>query len=369
MAKTYDAENERLKHRYFIYLREAKRFSDDSIDVVAAALSRFESYTRFRPFSGFHINQTAAFKRHLAEQISRRTGERLSKATLYQTCSALKAFFLWLAGQPGFKKRLAYSDAEYFNLSEKDTRIAKAHREQAVPTLDQIRHVLSVMPAAGEIDLRNRGLVAFTLLTGARDGAIASLKLKHVDLREGVLRQDAREVDTKFAKTFSTWFFPVGDEVREIVELWVRFLETEKLWGPNDPLFPSTLVETGPSLVFQATGLERSHWSSANPIRRIFREAFQRAGQPYFNPHSFRKTLARLGQELCQTPEEFKAWSQNLGHEKVMTTFTSYGTVSSDRQAELIKGLGLPKAPNLLDQFQRLLGEAQRSQGPIGRTG
>jgi len=42
---------------------------------------------------------------------------------------------------------------------------------------------------------------------------------------------------------------------------------------------------------------------------------------PYFNPHSFRNTLVRLGQEICRSPEEFKSWSQNLGHEKVLTTF------------------------------------------------
>jgi integrase len=74
-------------------------------------------------------------------------------------------------------------------------------------------------------------------------------------------------------------------------------------------------------------------------IRTIFREAFQRAGLPYFNPHSFRNTLVRLGQDLCKSPEAFKAWSQNLGHEKVLTTFTSYGAVACDRQGEILRSL------------------------------
>jgi len=42
---------------------------------------------------------------------------------------------------------------------------------------------------------------------------------------------------------------------------------------------------------------------------------------------------------VCQTPEQFKAWSQNLGHDGVMTTFTSYGSLSTQRQGELIKNL------------------------------
>ncbi len=67
------------------------------------------------------------------------------------------------------------------------------------------------------------------------------------------------------------------------------------------------------------------------------------AGLPYFNPHSFRRTLVRLGETVCQSPEEFKAWSQNLGHEQVLTTFCSYGAVADRRQGEIIKDLAEPK--------------------------
>jgi dUTPase len=60
---------------------------------------------------------------------------------------------------------------------------------------------------------------------------------------------------------------------------------------------------------------------------------------PYFHPHSLRKTLTRLGQQLCKSAEAMKAWSQNLGHEHVMTTLMSYGKVETDRQGEIIRGL------------------------------
>lgn len=62
-----------------------------------------------------------------------------------------------------------------------------------------------------------------------------------------------------------------------------------------------------------------------------------------FNPHSFRSTLVKLGESVCQTPEQFKAWSQNLGHEKVLTTFFSYGEVGNQRQGEIIKSLAKPQ--------------------------
>ena len=51
---------------------------------------------------------------------------------------------------------------------------------------------------------------------------------------------------------------------------------------------------------------------------------------------------ACLGQSICKTPEEFKAWSQNLGHDSVMTTFHSYSEVQVNRQAEILRELTKP---------------------------
>ncbi len=341
--KKHNPANERIKRKYFAYLKEAKRHSEPTVDAAAKALSRFESYTRYRDFKAFHFEQAIAFKKNLAEQKGQQSGKKLSKATLHATLGQLKRFFQWLAWQPGYKSRLQYSDAEYFNLSDKDTRVATAQREQKVPTLEQIKHVIDTMPTETDIERRNRALVAFTLLTGARDSAIASMKLKHVDLITNSVNQDAREVKTKFSKTFNTFFFPVGEEIRKIVAAWVSYLRDEKLWGNDDPLFPATRIGLGATRQFEAAGLAREHWSTASPIRKIFREAFVSAGLPYFNPHSFRNTLVQLGQKVCKTPEQFKAWSQNLGHEKVLTTFLSYGEVACQRQGEIIRGLSAPQ--------------------------
>ncbi|MDE2084630.1 MAG: site-specific integrase, partial [Xanthomonadaceae bacterium] len=127
--------------------------------------------------------------------------------------------------------------------------------------------------------------------------------------------------------------------IRQIVADWIAFLRQERLWGNDDPLFPRTKVSIGANRCFTASGLDRAHWSNATPIRDVFKQAFAAAGLPYFNPHSFRNTLATLGEKLCQSPEAFKAWSQNLGHEGVLTTFLSYGSVATARQGEIIRGM------------------------------
>jgi integrase/recombinase XerD len=341
----HNPENERIKHRYFAYLREAQSRGEASVDAVAKAPSRFEASTRFKSFRTFHYEQAIAFKRHLAEQTNARTSTPLSKATIHSTLAALRAFFCWLADQPGFRSRLRYSDASYFNMPERDARIARTRLDKAFPSLEQVQHVIRTMPASGPIELRDRALVAFVLLTGVRDGALVSLKLKHLDLIERCLVQDAREVATKFGKSFTTWFFPVGEDIERIVEEWAKYLTTELLWAPSDPLFPATRVANGVGQTFEVTGLSREHWATADSVRKIFKRSFGVAGLPYYSPHRLRDTLALLGKQHCRSQEAFQAWGQNLGHTSMATTFASYGPVSSSRQAEIIRGLTVETSP------------------------
>jgi integrase/recombinase XerD len=334
-----NSDNERIKRQYFSYLREAKHLAEKTLDGVARGVALFETFTKGQDFRRFHIQQAIDFKASLTTQISRQGTTGLSVASRHAILLVLKNFFQWLARQRSYK-RIGYADAEYFSLSAKETRIATTRRDQPVPTIEQIQYVIHSMPIKTDIERRNQALVAFVLLTGARVGAVASLRIKHVDLIEGKVVQDAREVNTKASKTFTTYFFPVGADVRAIVEAWVTDLRTQKLMGHDDPLFPATRTGVGKNQQLERQGLTRMPWSDGEPIRRIFQDAFRGAGLPYFSPHSFRKTLVMLGEQLCSTPEQFKSWSQNLGHEEVLTTFYSYGEVSSRRQASIMRDLG-----------------------------
>jgi hypothetical protein len=141
-------------------------------------------------------------------------------------------------------------------------------------------------------------------------------------------------------------------------------LRTGLFWGEDDPLFPKTAIGLGEQGGFQAMGLAREHWSGTGPIRTIYREAFTAAGLPYYNPHCFRDVLARLGEQCCTTPEQFKAWSQNLGHERVLTTFTSYGQVPAARQAELIRTLERGKAISQEERIASIVLDKMRQAQP-----
>ena len=262
--------------------------------------------------------------------------------------------------------------ADYFSLSLKDAAIAKAGKEERVPTLEQIRRVIAAMPSETDIEKRNRALIAFIIMTGARVDAAASIRLKHVNLEDWKVFQDAKQVRTKYSTSSKTTFFPVGADIVAIFSDWVMLLQKERLWGLDDPLFPATRMGLDASGKFAPAGLDRKCWANTSPIWKIFREAFEAVGLPYFNPHSFRSTLALQGERTCQTFEDLKAWSQNLSHKGLMTTLCSYGQIEERRQAEIIRSLGREK-PDLdrdetLAEIEKLVSRLKDGDKPQARA-
>lgn len=337
MARELNEENERIKRKYLTYLREAMRRDHATVDKAAEAILRFEKSTGFKPFKRFHIEQAVAFKVKLEKARHSRTGKPLSKATIDNALRTVKAFILWLAGQPGYKSRISYSDAEYFNLNAKDARIAHTERPKLFPTMAQCQHTFALMPESTEIEKRNKALFAFLMITGARDGAIASMRLSAIDLVEKCVYQDARDVKTKGAKTFTTWFLPTGTAYLDCFAEWVRHLREDLLFGNEDALFPKPLIVPVDG-AFAVTGLSRDTYANAGPLRDVIKDAFNRVGLRPHPPHKFRDTLVTWADRNYTTREGFKAFSQNIGHESVVTTVGSYLPVSQDRQAALIRG-------------------------------
>lgn len=359
----YNAENERIKRQYFDYQKEAMRKSDTTIHGIASALQRFEAYTGHKGFGSFTKEQAMGFKKHLAASTAVRDGQPLSKSTVQHTLSAIKEFFVWLSREPGYRNRINIHDADYLNYGEKEARAARARPLKTPPTLEQVRSAILAMPSGTDIERRDRAVFALAILTGMRDSALVSLRLKHIDIDRELVNQDPNMVRTKASKQIFTYFVPVGDDLKTIVKDWLRYLREQRLYGNDDPVFPRTKVGVSPTSGFIADGLEPVCWSNAAPVRKLMKEAYARVGLGYFHPHLLRKTLVQVGEQRCQTPEDFKAWSQNIGHESVLTTFRSYGNVTVERQGELIKGMDGKKSPITPESIREVLeylGMAQR---------
>lgn len=362
----FHPKNERLKKNYTRFLREADRKAETTVRGVERALNRLEEYTRFAPFESFNSEQAISFKKYLMTSPRAGSDKPLCLSTVNSTLNDLKKFFKWLACQPGYKSKIKLTDIEYLNLSRNEARAARSGRSRDFPSIEQVRHVIFTMPLDTEIDHRDQALIACALLTGMRDGALASVQIRHFDLVRKLVIQDPREVHTKFRKRIDTFFLPLGDDLEGILERWLVYLTEERMFGPNAPAFPRTALKQAEDLSFVANSVEPEFWKTTTPVREIFRKLFTNAGLPYFNPHSLRTTLTHWAERNYTTPEEFKAFSQNLGHEKVSTTFESYGSVARHRQGELIRAPREDQQEDkaTISEILRLLKKNERKEDP-----
>jgi len=328
-------ENERIKRRYLQYLKTAKRKDASTVQKAAEGILRFEASTNFASFKKFRIEQAVKFQDRLNADLNKATGKPLSKSTIRSVLSANKGFIFWLADQSGYKSRIRHSDADYFNMDAKGARVARVVRETPYPSMQMARHAFSYMPEGTEIERRNKAVFAFLMLTGARDGAVASLRLKHINMIDGCVYQDARDVKTKNSKTITTFFLPVDPEYLSCFQTWIKHLRDVALFGPDDPLFPPAKAKAKDG-AFQVVGLSRDIYKNVNAIRALIKEAFVRADLPPFTPHAFRKTLVKWADAKYPTRESFKAFSQNIGHSSVITTVSAYRPISTEQQGILI---------------------------------
>lgn len=326
--------NERIKRRYFYYLREAEGLAEITIDNSGRAIAAFEQFTGAKDFRSFSIKDAIGWRKNLLGGKGRVAAELSSRATVRSKLLSVQKFFRWLSQQSGFKSRIAIIDADYFDLGRRDRRIASERRNDNAPSLEQVQHVIRAMPSTNDCERRDQALMAFLLLTGARVMAITSFQLRHVMRDRLGVNQDARAVKTKGGRSFATYWFPVGDDILCVFLDWLDYLQRELLFRSGDPLFPAT---NKIAAIYGNRQLTREPWKTADPVRTICRRACEGARVPYFPPHTVRRTLAILGERMCTTGEELKAWSQNLGHLEVLTTMSSYGGLSDRRQCQVMK--------------------------------
>ncbi len=334
--KMRSSSNVRIRRKYLLWLKEARGLSDASVDRAAASIARFEAVTGGADFKSFHVEKARAFKRRLESETNARTGRPLSAGLIDGTLRDLKAFFGWLADQPSYRSKLSHADAAYFTPSRRVAKSAHGGAWRDHPSPEQAAHAVRSMPGETLIERRDRAMMALLYLTGGRDGALITLRIRNIDLRGRCVHFSGRDVETKFGKMFTSWFFPIGEEFEQYVAEWVSELREKLFFGPGDPVFPRQATGLGEDGSFAAQGLERAPYANTARVAAICKSAFEGAGLPAFTPHLLRKTLVDLASSHCRTPEEFKAWSQNLGHEDVMTTFRSYGAVAPGRQRDLI---------------------------------
>lgn len=341
----YKAKNEKIKRRYFKWSRDAEGYAPATIESIEKALWDYEAFSSDDDYANFNDKTAQNFKRWLSEK-RLQSGEIISLSTQYDRLRHLKKFFTWLSGQVGYKSKIDPYDSNYLRLDKKLAKIATAPKVEDYPTLEYVKKLCDSIEVKGEIDLRDRALIAFTLLSGMRDKAIITLPLGcfNPDTYE-VGQYPAKGVQTKFSKTIISVLFQFDTVLLGYVLEWVKHLKEVKVFGIANPLFPSTKVEqmSVTEYIFEAKGVEPTFWRSTSTMCKIFKDRAENAGLPYYSPHKFRHSATRLATDSCRSAEQIKAVSQNLGHEHVGTTLLTYGRLGHYRVNEVVSGLSFQK--------------------------
>lgn len=334
-------KNERIKRRFFRWLKGADGCCDSTVSAVEKAILLYEDFAKGEDFALFNPDKAIEFK----EWLSLRThkGKQLAPVTYSTYLRFLRKFFGWLCNESGYKSRVKINSVGFLRLTEKEERIAAQPSRRNYPSLEYVQKLADSVKVECEVDLRDRALIAFTLMSGMRDSAIASLPFGCFDEESRIITQNPRQgVQTKFSKNIQTSLIPFSDTLLTYFMEWVQHLKS-KGFGIQDPLFPRTKLLQGQDNMSFDRGREvaRVFWQAAGRIREIFRLRAKQAEQPYFPPHTFRHLAFDLALKACRTGDQIKAISQNFGHEYVATTFASYANYEPRRLAEVIQGITL----------------------------
>lgn len=334
-------QNEKMKRRYFEYCRGALGWSEKTIKVKEGALWKYDEYTAYQDYKKFNLNTVKGFKKWLETNKGVHLTGPIDKTTQYHVLRALKAFFTWLSTQNGYRSKIHLDDVGYLRLSNADTRIATSSKMPRYPSLDYIKKLCD-FSVENEVDQRDKAVIAFCALSAMRVLAISSLPFGCFDANSLVVTQYPSEgVKTKFSKSIVTTLFRFDERLLSYVLEWHKYLKKERFFDNKAPFFPATNMELESEIqhTFIACGVSNKYWSDAGPIRRIFKMRASQMGIEYYSPHKFRHFAIRQASNHAIGPEQMKAISQNVGHERVATTFMGYGAIDQDRVSTLITGM------------------------------
>ena len=333
----FNTANERLKNEFQRYLREAQGLTASTIAQHMSALLEFEQSNGLADFSTFSEDQAVAFKDRLRSPAYTKAGRPLSANSIRSRLLSVKKFFGWLLTQRLKAVKFNRATIDFLNPNRAEVALAKTSvRTKTVPTLEQLYHLMEILPKETDAQRRVRATLAVLALTACRVTALSTVKLKHLDLDRRVLTLDAREVRTKASKSFLTPFFPLGQIFEDELRDWVDFLRREKLFGPNDPLIPRLESKALAGEGFVAGGLSRDPVKAQGFISQMVGDAFEGAGLPRTSPHRFRDMVVEWLANANLTVEEHRAFSLSLGHADLSITLSSYGVPSPDQQVRIM---------------------------------
>lgn len=331
------SKNDRIIHKWQTY---AGGYSDKTIDKHLAAIRFFEIPLEGKPFAKLTTDDFATVRDELKRRASTQESDGLSASTIKHYVSHLIAFFDWLLKQDGYR-RLPRDFAGYLKLPKAVVARARQVKQKEFPSLTEAEDILDAMPSKSLVDLRARAIFALAFPSALRADTLASLRIKHVDIKWRLILQDASVVRRKAGKSLNVFWFKIPAAFETAVVEWVGRLQWLGFTG-EDALFPDT------KHLKHRIGLNGRNAAPVpvmSPTHAVT-DAFAAAccnSKTKFTPHAAKHTIGAERDILALNQEQRKAWSLNMGHESEQTTKRHYVTMPDDRRFEALESIGSKK--------------------------
>lgn len=327
-----DGCNDRILHHWLVY---AGRYDEKTVDAHLTAIRDFERFLAGKAFNRVATDDVAAWRADLIRRCATLADAGgLSRSTVRHRASHLRTFFQWLSEQSGFRHLIAVIG--YFALPRRVQNSGELEPQREYTTLNEAVVMLNGLPSTTLKARRDRAIFATAFVAGLRKSALIALRLQHIDLEGKQVLHDGRNLGAKNGKSFIVDWFPRTEPFQTVIWAWYAEVSAMGLRG-DDALFPDMRV------IDRCRGLSAPDRPPIPPMRTpvVVDQVFLQASagrKRRFTPHSARDTLAALGDQLCRTSEERKAWSLNLGHASEAITWRHYGRVTDTRKAVIFSG-------------------------------
>lgn len=322
-------DNEKMKKRYEKFLIGAEEAAVSTVDQFLKAINMLDSCNNHLDFRKYGVDDILKFKEEIRSH--KKNGKPVSPRTTRTFLLHSRRFLVWLCIQQGYRASKIIGLIPYLKPNKLEDNASASSSVIDAPNIPYVLQLCGSIKITCNIDLRDRALVAFLLLTGIRIGALISLPFGCLDLSSLIIDQNPdKKVKTKFNKPILSIVFPFDQTLVGYIKIYLDRLESLK-FKPEDPLFPKTKIEydSKTNLFVNPGTLSRDYWRWSMGVTQMLKRRCRDAGLKYYSPHKYRHGTALILYEAGLDASEVKAISQSYGHKKVTTTFENYGNYNN----------------------------------------
>jgi integrase len=346
----HNKSNEIVKYKFVARLMHSGLEDKDPRDQKTIfqyvnAIHEFEVATSFKDFKKFNSDNAISFKDYLGDKKNKRTGENISKSLYFHYLKYVKEFLAWLRENEPEYSHIKQGDINFLKTTRNDKNIALSTKFQESYLVSEILSTIRKMPENNELEIRNKAIISFCLLTTPRISALQTARIESIkylrDYEVYAFIQDPKLVKTKFRKHITSCFIGQSQDIIDNVIKWKEHL-ARKGFKDKDYLFPKIVSSFTPEgrhiLELKKEAIESDSW-----VRQaVFKKAFEANNLPYRKPHLFRHAITRAMEKMPNGFELTIALAENDGQKNGMAVIhSSYGGNYLRDQARLMKSFNL----------------------------